>query len=107
MEALFSALLCLPLQGDYEPTCRPVSQATVLQWQLRPHFKAVDRRARRAAEASINKNCLVGISAAVGVYSQRQVSYTFRASRPSIVKAMTVTITAEPAYKLAVTLKEF
>jgi hypothetical protein len=104
MEALFSSLICMTTPND---VCRPLATATVLQWDLRPQFKAIDARAKRAAANHVNEKCLVALTATVGVLSKREVSFTLRASKPSPIKALTVSVNDEPFYRVSLTLKEF
>lgn len=104
MEALFSSLICMATPSE---VCKPLSQATVLQWDLRPQFKAIDARAKRAAEERINKNCLALGLASFAVLQKREVSLTLRASKPSAIKALTVSINDEPFTRVSLTLKEW
>lgn len=104
MEALFSSFICMTTPSE---VCKPLSQATVLQWDLRPQFKTIDRKAKRVAANHVNEKCLVALTATVGVLSKREVSYTMKATRPGAIKALTVSINDEPFYRVSLTLKEW
>jgi hypothetical protein len=104
VEALFSSLICMATPSE---VCKPLSQATMLQWDLRPQFKAVDRKAKRIAATHVNEKCLVGILASVAVIQKREVSFTLRARKPSPIKALTVSINDEPFGRISLTLKEW
>lgn len=110
METLLTTMLCLPvadISDQHAIACSRAAEAFVLQANLRPRLKQIDRRARRRAEDAINKNYLAVALFAASAAREQQLSYTLKASRQSAVKALTIAITTEPAYRLTLTLKEF
>lgn len=104
MEGLLLSALCVPFNvngPDYAAACRPAFTAFVLQSDLRPRLKAVERRALQR----VNKNYLVLYSIAIASAKQ-EVRHTWKFDAPARLRAVTAAVGVDGAY-LQLTLKEF